>query len=214
MNKWIVLDVASSAIENCAEFIDKSTIEAPERYVNQDAIDRFVEKEYANRLARAGLDLDLARLTAVGLHTVTFGVSEPEIYLCHTEAEEIEILEFLAPMLSQMERQILCYNGFSFDLPLLMRRARYLGVKFPKLNLDRYKSPHTDLLLELSDRDPSRRRSLEFYKRRLGWTDCVKPLSGEEEAQVHATGRWDDLKASVAHDVEVTRRLAGWLRVI
>jgi len=66
----------------------------------------------------------------------------------------------------------------------------------------------------MSDRDKSRMRSLSFYATRLGWTDCPKALSGEEEAKVHATGNWEALRASVARDVEVTRRLAAWLGVI
>jgi hypothetical protein len=50
--------------------------------------------------------------------------------------------------------------------------------------------------------------------RRLGWTDLLKPLTGAEEAQVPQTGRWDELRASLAHDVDATVRLARWLGVI
>jgi hypothetical protein len=66
----------------------------------------------------------------------------------------------------------------------------------------------------LTDRNPQRRRALTFYVRRLGWTYLEKPMSGAEESRVIETGRWDDLSASVRHDVTATYLLAGWLGVI
>jgi hypothetical protein len=105
------------------------------------------------------------------------------------------------------------YAGLHFDLPVLQRRALYLGVPFPKLNLDRYRTPHIDLMELLSGGDRERRRSLQFFCKRLGWTDLVKPLSGAEEAQVFSSGRWEDLRASLAHDLEATSRLATFARV-
>jgi DNA polymerase elongation subunit (family B) len=212
-NHWIILDVASAPIADAALYIDKDSIKVPENYKKPESISGYVEDEYRSRIAKAGLDLDLARITAIGVHR---SVSEtPAIAACQTEDEERHALKTLAQLVQEVDRPTLVtYGGFHFDLPLLMRRARYLGVDFPKLNLDRFKSPHVDLLLELSDRDPSRRRSLNFYCTRLGWTDCPKALSGEEEAKVHATGNWEALRASVARDVEVTRRLAAWLGVI
>lgn len=207
-SRWIVLDVASAPLANAADFIDKSAIEAPSNYKKPEAIAGYIEEEYASRVARAGLDLDLARITAIGMA----GEGYAQVNLCRTEDDERQQLTDLALALRVDDRPTLVtYGGFHFDLPLLMRRSRYLGVNFPTLNLDRYKSPHLDLLLELSDRDPSRRRSLSFYCRRLGWSDLCKTLSGAEEAQVFTSGRWEDLQASVEHDVEATRRLASWM---
>jgi len=72
-----------------------------------------------------------------------------------------------------------------------------------------------DLCEILSDRNPQRRRSLDFYCKRMGWDDLnPKPLSGADEAQVHVTGRWDELEASILRDVTATCRLASWLDVI
>lgn len=212
MSQWIALDVASAPLADAATFIDKAAIEAPSNYTKPEAIAGYIEKEYARRVAAAGLDLDLARITAVGSHGYS---NHQQVVLCQTEADERKELQALAEYFAHFPNmRVVTYGGFHFDLPILMRRSRYLGVTFPKLNLDRYKSPHMDLLLELSDRDPSRRRSLSFYCRRLGWTDLCKTLSGEEESRVFETGRWDDLRSSVEHDVEATIRLGHWLGLL
>jgi len=67
---------------------------------------------------------------------------------------------------------------------------------------------------KLSDNGKRPFRSLSFYSKRLGWGDLFKPLSGAQEAQAAANGQWDELRASVAHDLEATRRLAVWMHVL
>lgn len=212
----LIIDIASTGIDNAADFIDKSAIEAPSNYVKPEAINSYIEKEYASRVARAGLDLDLARVTMLGLRWGSMAGQDVLIEPCPTETAERSALIGIAARLDGkgVPPTLITYGGFHFDLPLLMRRARYLGVPFPVINLDRYRSPHRDLLNDLSDRDPSRRRSLGFYVKRLGWTDLQKPLTGAQEAQAPALGQWAELEASVRHDVTATARLAAWLGLV
>ncbi len=208
----VTLDIASTGISNAADFIDKASIKVPGNYTKPDSIAKFVEEEYTRRVAEAGLDLDLAQVTAVG---VQVGDSEPIVNLCETSDQEVLVLTWLAGLLGgNVPPTIITYGGSHFDLPLLMRRARYLNVGFPVLNLDRYRSPHLDLLQILSDRDPARRRSLGFYVRRLGWSDLFKPLSGADEALAPSRGDWAGLMASVHHDVTACRRLAQWMGLL
>lgn len=205
MSRYLFLDVASTPIDNAAEYLEP--VHAPSTWKDQAKIDAYVADKTAERTAGAGLDLDLARIAGIGLH----GQDGRDIWLCKTEDQERDALRSLGLVIQEVNPCIVTYNGFSFDIPLLMRRARYLDVPFPKISTDRFKSSHADLMLELTDRDPSRRRSLGFYVRRLGWSDLVKPLSGAEEARVPQTGQWDELAASIAHDLEATKRLAAWL---
>jgi DNA polymerase elongation subunit (family B) len=134
------------------------------------------------------------------------------VRVCREERDERLLIADVADLVSGAT--IITFGGHNFDLPLVMRRAQYLGLRFPKLNLDRYKSPHIDLCELLSGRNPQRRRSLGFYAKRMGWTDLTKILSGAEESQVPLTGRWDDLEASIRHDVTATYRLAQWCGVV
>jgi hypothetical protein len=218
MRPWIVLDVATAPIEGAVDFLEP--VSAPSRWKDQTKIAAYVAEKTAERADGAALDLDLSRVTAIGCMRSIGTVIE---YFPDEDVERkgfADLVEWLRPQtiddLGYADQPtIITYGGHRFDLPLLMRRARYLGVKFPTLNTDRFKSPHVDLCDLLSDRDPTRRRSLNFYVKRLGWTDLAdKPLTGAEEAQVFEHGRWDDLAASVRRDVEATYRLAVWLGVI
>ena len=170
-----------------------------------------IAKKQADRLEMAALDIDLARITGYGV--LTADMPEPLVTLCEDEEGERAALMDIAQLLKDGP-SLITYNGFAFDLPLAMRRARYMSVKFPWLNLDRYRSEHRDLCEDLCDRNPQRRRSLSFYVKRLGMTDLRKTLSGAEEAQVPVTGQWEALRESLHHDVTATYRIARWLGVI
>ncbi|HZL92492.1 MAG TPA: ribonuclease H-like domain-containing protein, partial [Vicinamibacterales bacterium] len=198
-------------IEGAEAFIEP--VSAPSNWKDEAKIAAYVAEKTAERVSGAGLDLDLARITAIGLwdDADTF-----KIHLCRDEDAERFQLAYLAEVLDGYQRQaptLITYNGFAFDLPLLMRRARYLGVAFPKINLDRFRSQHVDLMNELTDRDPQRRRPLGFYVKRLGMP-FTKPLTGEQESQVPVTGKWAELALSVEHDIRAARRLAEFLSVI
>lgn len=209
---WLVLDVSSAPLPDADKYLE-GAVRAPKNYKDESAIAAYITEKTAERLQMAATDVDLARLTGVG----TLGIHDVEtrIQLLRDEADEREALLWLAALVPYGSGvSIITFGGFNFDLPLIQRRAKYLGVKFPVINLDRFRSPHHDLCEELSDRNPQRRRSLWFYAKRLGWTDISKPLSGEEEAQVPVTGKWDELAASLTHDVTATYRLAVWMGLI
>lgn len=209
LTNWLILDVASAALPEADVYLE-DTVRAPAHYKDADKIAAYIAEKQAERLASAATDIDLARITGLGWMESPYA-PEPEVVTCKSvDDEAAELVD-----LSDLTCAIITFGGFAFDLPLLMRRARYLGVPFPTINLDRYKSPHVDLCELLSDRNPQRRRSLDFYVRRMGWDDLMpKPLSGAEEAQVPVTGRWDELVKSVERDVEATYRLAKWAGVI
>lgn len=209
LTNWLILDVASAPIPDAASYVE-GQVKAPANYKDADKIAEYVREKEAERVAMAATDIDLARVTGFGAVTENGGTLTATL----AESGETLLMRDLAAELSKRRPTIVTFGGFAFDLPLLMRRARYLGVDFPSINLDRYKSPHIDLCELLSDRNPQRRRSLLFYAKRLGWTDISKPLSGAEEARVPETGQWDELAASLRHDVTATYRLACWLGVI
>lgn len=206
----LTIDVASAPIVGAEAYIEPAT--APSNYKDPEKIAAYIAEANADRLSRAALDLDLACISMIGFQ---IGGGQPVFLDCRDEDQERialrEIAELLSESFSRVPPTIITFNGTVFDLPLLMRRARYLGVTFPVINLDRYRSPHLDLCNILSDRDNARRRSLGFYVRRLGWTDLVKPLSGAEEALAPSNGQWAELQQSVRHDVIGAYRLAQWL---
>jgi hypothetical protein len=211
LTNYLVLDLSTAAVEGVTSFITPAADRTPPKnYSKPESIATWQAEAVAEDIAKAALDLDLARVTGMGLHAGDTAT----VIVCKTDEHERILFETIATRLRGENPMLVSYNGLGFDWPLLMRRARYLGVDFPDINCDRYRSPHVDLLAKLSGNDPSRRKALGWYVRRLGWTDLSKPLTGAEEAQVPQTGRWDELRASLAHDVEATVRLARWMGII
>jgi DNA polymerase elongation subunit (family B) len=207
MRHWLILDVATAPLPDAETYLE-GTIRAPKNYKDEQAIADYIAEKQAERLQMAAIDIDLARITGVAEMSEAVNVC----VTCRDEKAERRHLAALANDLSD-NPTIITFGGFNFDLPLIQRRARYLGVNFPKLNLDRFRSPHIDLCEELSDRNPQRRRSLEFYAKRLDM-GITKTLSGAEESQVPVTGKWDELADSLKHDITATYRLAQWLGYI
>lgn len=208
LTNYVVIDVATAPIPDAAIHLEGS-VKPPANYKDEAKIADYIREKEAERLAMAATDVDLARITGIGLGGTE--VETPGAWLCRTEDDERSVLGMVAVLVRKAN--LVTYGGFNFDLPLLMRRARYLDVEFPTLNLDRYRSPHIDLCEVLSDRNPQRKRPLGFYVKRLGWP-LVKPLSGQEEARVHETGEWDRLAESLSHDLQATQKLAEWCGLV
>lgn len=210
MTDYICIDVASAAIEGAADLIEVG--EPGDNYSKPESIAKWKDEKHAKLLAKAALDLDLARVTAIGW---CVGSEEVRHVTLEDEGAEFGALMGLANKLARANAIAVTFAGRSFDLALLQRRALYLNVPFPKLELSKYKSPHIDLCELLSGHEPHRRHSLDFYVQRLGWADLApKPMDGAEEARVFESGEWERLAASVARDVEATRRLAQWAGVV
>ena len=204
----LVIDISTAPLEN-ADYYLEDVVRAPSTYKDPEKIAAYIAEKTAERLQMAATDVDLARLTGIGTCDDVLLQTD----LCTDEDAERAALARLASLITPTTR-IVTFGGFNFDLPLLQRRARYLDVRFPHISTDRFKSPHRDLCEELSDRNPQRRRSLQFYAKRLGMTDIHKTLSGAEEGRIFEHQRWDDLRVSLEHDVTATYRLARWMGVI
>lgn len=211
-NRFVYADVSTAPIEGAVDYLDAP--ECPGNYTKPDSIAKWHAEEAPKVLAKlvdkAALDPDLCRITGIGLG---LGDASPIHFLCKTETQEREALADFAALIRQKAdappSMLVGFNALRFDWPVLVRRAKYLGVCLP-INTDRYKSPHIDLFELISHRGQSSARSLGFYVRRLGMDNIEKPLSGAEEAQIFRHERWNDLGASLDHDVEAVRRLHLW----
>lgn len=206
--RYLILDLASAALPDAEKYLE-GTVKAPSNY-GAEAAAKAIKEKTAERVAKAALDIDLAYITALGF---AIGPDAIDVRVCRNMPDERHIIADVGELIAGGPT-IITFGGHNFDLPLIQRRARYLGIPFPTINLDRYKSPHIDLCEVLADRNPDRRRSLGFYVRRMGWDDLAKLLSGSEEAQVPSTGKWDELEASIRHDITATYRLAKWAGVL
>lgn len=212
MNNWLILDISTAAVEGVETFLTPAAErEPPGNYTKPESIQKWQAEDFAKDVSRAALDWDLARLTGLGWRSP----DTAHVALYRDEADERRGLTELGMLLrSAFTPTLIGYNSQSFDWPILMRRARYLGISFPEINLDKYRGPHCDLLQKLSAGDREHRKSLGWYVRRMGWSDLQKSLTGAEEALVPQSGKWAELEQSLAHDVEAIYRLSQWLGVL
>jgi len=173
-----------------------------------------IEERTAERDDKLGLDPDCCVIAALGYHVV--GNAEP---FCDVtmglEKNEGDALEHLARELRKdASTKIVTFYGRQFDLPVLMRRAMYLGVPFPKLNIDRWKSPHIDVWDELTFNGALRTaHSLKFYCRRLG-IDTKDPVDGAQVSELARAGRWDEIRDHCIADIGATHALANRLGLL
>lgn len=166
----------------------------------------------AERVAAAALYPWTARIVALGWCHETDDVET--VRLCNSEAAEATVLrEFWAVVGHDRQDRLVTFNGRRYDLPLLMLRSMLLGVKYPMLNLDRYRSPHVDLLDTLTWNGVLDVRSLTWFAKRFG-LDTSDAFSGKEVAQLYEDGNWDAIEAHCASDVRLTRQIAELIGVL
>ncbi len=201
----LYLDISTAPLAEAGGFIEAPR--PPGNYRDATKIEAWIAEKKAERLADAGLDLDLCQITGIAYDL------NGQMVCRVTEGQELRERDLIADVAQLLKdgHELVTFNGRWFDVPVLKRRARYLGIWFPAVSTDKFRSPVIDLLAHLSDNDPTRKRSLTFYCKRLGWADlCEKPLDGRDEANVLQTGAWTELEASLRRDVTAIKRLAEW----
>jgi predicted PolB exonuclease-like 3'-5' exonuclease len=202
----IILDLETISIDNAAAYIKPAgNLRDPEK----------IKASILERAEKAALNPWLCRIVALGW--CDEGEDVERVETCASEAGESATLEEfwgrVHDRVSGATQPLLTFNGMSFDLPVLMARSMLLGVPHPTLNLDRYRSPHIDLLQRLSWYDPSKQHSLMFYCSRFGIaTDDA--FTGALIAQLHANGDWESIRKHCASDVRLTRQLAERVGVL
>lgn len=211
MSRLLVVDIATAPIPDAAQFIEP--VSAPSNYKKQEVIDAYVKEKEAEQADRAGLDLDLCRISGIGWQRFFDAKDPPVVEIYQNEDHERQGLVNMSSRIAE-GHTLISYNGLRFDWPILMRRALYLGVSFPTISLDRFKSNHIDLFAKLTNSGQLPGKSLRFYASRLGWLDLEKTLTGAEEAQVFQSGKWKELASSIRHDVTATVRLAKWMGIL
>ncbi len=206
---YLIIDLATAPIDGSKDLLETPT--APANYKDPEKISAYITERLSDLDRTAALDIDLARISAIG--TMAEGEANPCVMVCENESDERSAMKEILPSIHS-RMTLIGFNALKYDWPLLMRRCLYLGLTAPSINLDRYRSPHVDLWNMLSHNGAISAHSLTWYAKRLGWTDLVKPLTGAQEATALKDGKIEELRASVAHDVIATYRLAQWLRVI
>lgn len=204
----IVLDVETVACPDAASLLDP--VRAPSNYKDPAKIAAYQTEKLAERVETAGLEADLCEVVAVG-----FLVEDAPVRTAtREEVDEADLLELVWQHIRQ--RRIVGFNVLGFDLPVLIRRSQLLGITVPHVNLDRYRTPHVDLMERLTFNGKLTTRSLAFYCRRFG-ISCDDTVNGSDIARLVAEGDWSAVEGHVRADVIKTAALAkrlGYLSTV
>ena len=208
----MILDLETVAIPDAADFVEPA--QAPANYKDPEKIAAYIADAERAQREKAALYPWTARVVALGWGEDREDVEHVD--LCANEAQETTALtEFWRRVVDHAGRvePLATFNGRSFDLLVLMARSRMLGVRAPVLNVDRYRSPHPDVLATLTFNGAIPPRSLTWYAKRFG-LDTSDAFSGKEIAVLYEDQNWDAIRAHCASDVRLTRQLAARLGLI
>jgi hypothetical protein len=201
----ICFDIETAPLEDAASYMGDVTVDAPSNYKDPIKIAAYIAAARAEQLDRCALDVDLCRIVAIGWQCET---RAPEVMLS-TAAAEAEMLALF--WMTAGDHHLVGFNCLGFDLPVLLRRSLYLGVRAPLVQIDRFKHPRvTDLMDELSFAGKLKARSLAFYTRRFG-IDVPDSVQGAQIGALVAAGEWDQVKSHCLADVQRTAFLAARL---
>lgn len=207
----LIIDIECVGIDTASDYLEP--VEAPSNYKDPLKIDAYIKEATAKAIERCGLDPDLCRCVAIG-HGPSDGPDH--VIICRDEETEAASLDALARQITNaagVTRTLVSFNGFGYDLPVLMRRAQYLGVNFPLLNLDRYRSPHIDLMQRLTFNGAIKAHTLKFYASRFGMP-VEDNVDGSQIAALVKAGDWAGVESHCRSDLAITRFLAQKLRLI
>lgn len=224
---YIIVDIETVAIDDARAFVpppDLEHITPPTNYKKADAIADYIatrkvelKADYERDVTeRAALDWNLNRIVAMGwLRTDT---SINHSVSAFAETEEGEAL-LLADFWRQAEdRRIVGFCARTFDVPTLIQRSRLLGVRHPKVHIDRFGRGDVLDVRDMLTFDDARYesimpRTLKAFARRFG-IPVHDDVNGASVPSLVRAGEWDQVIAHVKSDVQLTLALAQKCGVI
>lgn len=205
-----VFDLETLAIDDAASYVEDP--EPAKNLRDPEKIAADIEKKRAEQISKAALFPWTSRIVAIGVWDEN--APEPAVIVCKTEHDEaVALREFWA---SRQHATLVGFASLSFDIPTILARCRLLGVPAPNVSVDRYRSPHTDLLQELTWKGAIHSRSLHWFCRRFG-LPVMDEHKGKDVARLAAEGDWDGIRNHCLNDVTLTRALAerlGYIKAV
>ena len=202
--RYLIVDCETAPIKDVETYLEP--VSAPQNYKDPEKIKAYEAEERKRQAEKAALDIDLARLVAIGYHDIDSGQSD--VLLMRDEFEERNLLGKFWDFWGGLGTCAVTFNGLAYDIPLLLRRSLYLGVRAPKLQLERFKHPEViDLMQILSLDGRLKLHSLRFYANRFG-IPVNDELTGADIAEAVRNEDWLAVDKHCAADVATTLALA------
>lgn len=206
----IIVDIECVGIDTASDYLEP--VEAPANYKDPLKIAEYIKEATAKAIDRCGLDPDLCRIVALGSGESDGG---DKVIICRDEEMEAAALAafWKRVTLPSGVRTLVSFNGFGYDLPVLMRRSQLLSVSHPVISLDKYRSTHIDLMQKLTWNGAIKAHKLSFYASRFGWP-TVDSVDGSQIAELVKAGDWQAVERHCLNDLAQTRFIAQKLKLI
>ena len=202
--RYVMFDLETAPILDAATYIEPAT--APSNYKDPVKIAEYIRQADAEAVAKAALDPALARIVALGYTTPE---GEPVVMLAPDEESERDAVRtFFREMKGAT---VVGFNCLSFDIPVLLTRARFLEISAPMIKLGRYQYQHPDvidLMTVLNFDGAIKSHSLAFYTHRFGLPVVQDDVTGADIGQLVIEGQWDQIENHCRADVLRTQALA------
>jgi hypothetical protein len=223
----MVFDLETVPLANVRQYVDPPDlrgIKAPKNYKSADAIASYVEDEAKQRMAdyeadligKAALDINTARIACFGWQIMD-GHSDVCVYAPgHEDTEALLLQDFWKLAIS---RPLIGFRIREFDLPMLIQRSRYLGVRPLDLDLGRYarreviRDLHDVLTFNDMRATSVMRRGLKSFARRFG-IPVDDETDGADVPALIAAGNLEAVCAHCTSDVRLTVALAQRIGVL
>jgi len=215
--RHLVIDVETVAIPDVATYLEP--VSAPSNYKDEAKIAAYIAEETKRQTDKAALDIDLARIVAIGYYIEFPDQSvDGNVLLCKDETQEMTNLGKLWDTFWKVYvpggTVAVTFNGLAYDLPLLLRRSLYLGVTAPKLQLDRFRHPDAIDLMQILCLDGRlKMHGLQFYANRFK-IPVEQDITGADIGAAVAAGDWAAVERHCAADVQTTYLLAKRMGVL
>lgn len=203
--RYRVFDLETAVNPKALEWLEP--VKPDSRLKDPEKIAASIAEKTAERNEKLALDWDCCRIVALGW--VDVGRGDPWCFTAPNEEEERVMLDSFWRTYQQMETCLVTFNGHRFDIPVLLTRSRDLKVPHPKVNVNRFKSPHKDLAHILT-MDGARQfpHSLSFYAKKHNFTTLDK-VKGSDIGKLVEAGDWEAVEAHCLSDVGLTHALAN-----
>lgn len=171
----------------------------------RDFVDSRLEKINANRAEDdlwdysklASLDGDLGKVVCISMGYYKEDTNTIRLKsACNTD--EIEVLNGFNEVIGSHRGDYLHFNGLGFDIPFLLQRMAYNGLKPSDKNiakLARYRtSPHYDLMQVWANWDYTKTKPLSVLADIVGIPNPKDELDGSQVNEYFKNGRLDEIK--------------------
>jgi hypothetical protein len=208
---WLAFDCEAVAVGDAAEYLEPVT--APSNWKDPVKIEAYIADGTKKALAGAALDVDLARIVAIAWQSEAM---ERAIVALSNDLDEerAALTRFWEQVRSLGQTMPVALVGFcirTYDLPLLVRRSQLLGVPYPDINMDRYRSTQmVDLYDRLTFNGVVDGKKLATYCKRFGVV-VDDSATGADIAELVASGQWGLVAQHAGGDVQ---RVIGLARAI